>query len=244
MVYQQSSSPNHGREFQDVVEGRRALVSDAAGVSWCDRNHHRSWRKSWSIFSFAKKIDQGEYMTMLERFIHLIETHSQELTSALIDRVQTSYATPDYKNVGEDDLRKLVLGVYGRLGDWLLTKDELDLERRYLRIGATRAKENIPFSQVAWVIVLVKDNLCEFLEKEVLQEMPLDAFGEHEIRSLLDHFFDRAIYYAAMGTNCVRSRNPLPTPSRINQSHSFETTTIYQRFSSELPQKYLESRAL
>jgi hypothetical protein len=68
-----------------------------------------------------------------------------------------------------------------------------------LRIGAERAKQNVPFSQVAWVIVMVKDNLWNFLKKEVSEERPVEAFGELEMLQLLDHFFDRAIYYAAVG---------------------------------------------
>ena len=138
-------------------------------------------------------------MMMLYRLVHLIETHSQALSSCLIDRVLASDATPGYKNVPQDELRQVVFEIYRHLGDWLLTKDELDLERRYLRIGAERAKQNVPFSQVAWVIVMVKDNLWTFLKKEVPEERPVEAFGELEMLQLLDHFFDRAIYYAAVG---------------------------------------------
>lgn len=144
-------------------------------------------------------------MMMLYRLVHLIETHSQALSSCLIDRVLTSDATSDYKNVPQDELRQVVFEIYRHLGDWLLTKDELDLERRYLRIGAERARQNVPFSQVAWVIVMVKDNLWDFLKKEVPEERPVEAFGELEMLQLLDHFFDRAIYYAAVGYE-LRSR--------------------------------------
>ena len=138
-------------------------------------------------------------MMMLYRLVHLIETHSQSLAACLLDRVHSSEATPDYKNVPEDDLKERVYEVYRHLGDWLLTKDELDLERRYLRIGADRAKQEVPFSQVAWVIVLTKDNLWEFLKKEATEDRPVEVYGELEMLQLLDHFFDRAIYYAALG---------------------------------------------
>lgn len=138
-------------------------------------------------------------MMMLYRLVHLIETHSQALATCLIDRVQASEATPDYKNVPKEDLKDRVYEIYRHLGDWLLTKDELDLERRYLRVGADRAKQQVPFSQVAWVIVLVKDNLWEFMKKEASEERPVEVFGELEMLQLLDNFFDRAVYYAALG---------------------------------------------
>lgn len=138
-------------------------------------------------------------MMMLYRLVHLIETHSQALAACLLERVQGSEAAPGYKNVPPDELRERVYEVYRHLGDWLLTKDELDLERRYLRIGADRAKQNVPFSQVAWVIVLVKENLWDFLKKETTIDRPVEAYGELEMLQLLDRFFDRAIYYAAVG---------------------------------------------
>jgi hypothetical protein len=138
-------------------------------------------------------------MMMLYRLVHLIESHSQALSACLLDRVKASDATPDYRNVPPQELQQTVFEIYRHLGDWLLTKDELDLERRYLRIGAERARQKVPFSQVAWVIVLVKDNLWEFLKKEATEDRPVEVYGELEMLQLLDHFFDRAIYYAAVG---------------------------------------------
>lgn len=138
-------------------------------------------------------------MMMLYRLVHLIETNSYALSSCLLERVKASEATPDYRNVPTEDLKERVFEIYRHLGDWLMTKDELDLERRYLRVGADRAMQGVPFSQVAWVIVLTKDNLWEFLKKQEREERPVELFGELEMLQLLDHFFDRAIYYAAMG---------------------------------------------
>jgi hypothetical protein len=149
-------------------------------------------------------------MMMLYRLVHLIETHSQALAACLLDRVQASEATPEYKNVPPDDLKERVYEIYRHLGDWLLTKDELDLERRYLRVGADRAKQNVPFSQIAWAIVLTKDNLWEFLKQQQSEERPVEVYGELEMLQLLDNFFDRAIYYAALGYEMQQSAQQQP----------------------------------
>jgi hypothetical protein len=68
-----------------------------------------------------------------------------------------------------------------------------------MKIGALRAQQNVPFSQVAWAIVLTKDNLWAYLKTESTPDRPVEVFGELEMLQLLDHFFDRAIYYAAIG---------------------------------------------
>jgi hypothetical protein len=136
---------------------------------------------------------------ILYRLVRLIETHADALAACLLDRVQNSEATPDYENVPPQELKERVAEVYRHLGDWLMHKDELELEKRYLRIGAHRTRQHVPFSQVAWAIVLTKDNLWAFLKTESTPDRPVEIFGELEMLQLLDHFFDRAIYYAAQG---------------------------------------------
>src|SRR6266566_2549117 len=144
-------------------------------------------------------------MMTLYRLVRLIENNSNVLAACLLDRVQNSETTPEYGRIPGEDLKERVYEIYRHLGDWLMTKDELDLEARYMRIGARRAKQDVPFSQVAWAIVLTKDNLWEFLKKESEMDRPVEVLGELEMLQLLDHFFDRAIYYAAAGFEKART---------------------------------------
>jgi hypothetical protein len=130
----------------------------------------------------------------------MIETHSQALAAGLLDQVQNSKLTPNFQqNVPPDDLKERVYEIYRHLGEWLMGKDELQLEQRYLQIGARRAGQQVPMSEVIWVIVLTKDNLWEFIKKESVLEQPVEVFGELEMLQLLEQFFDRAIYYASVG---------------------------------------------
>jgi hypothetical protein len=138
-------------------------------------------------------------MMMLYRLVRLIETHSKALAACLLARVQVSEATPEYRNVPPEELKARVYEIYSHLGDWLVNRDEFDLEQRYLRIGARRARQNVPLSQVAWAITLTKDNLWEFLKRESELERPVEILGELEMLQMLNRFFDRAIYYAAVG---------------------------------------------
>ena len=75
-------------------------------------------------------------MMTLYRLVHLIETHSHELASCLLNRVRSSDATPDYYLVSDEDLKDRVYEIYRHLGDWLINRDEFDLEQRYEKIGA------------------------------------------------------------------------------------------------------------
>src|SRR5450756_2393286 len=138
-------------------------------------------------------------MMMLYRLVRLIETQSQALAACLLDRVQNSELTQSYQNVPPKELQERVYEIYRHLGEWLMGKDEVQLEQRYLEIGARRARQRVPLSEVVWVIVLTKENLWEFIKKESVLERPVEVFGELEMLQLLEQFFDRAIYYAAVG---------------------------------------------
>ena len=139
-------------------------------------------------------------MMMLYRLVRLIETHSQSLATCLLDRVRDSQLTESYQqNVPAEELKERVYEIYRHLGEWLIAKDESHLERRYLEIGARRASQRVPMSEVIWVIVLTKENLWEFVKQEAVLERPVEVFGELEMLQLLEQFFDRAIYYASIG---------------------------------------------
>ncbi len=55
-------------------------------------------------------------MMTLYRLVRLIETHSNELASALLNRVRSSEATPDYYLVPDEDLKERVFEIYRHLG--------------------------------------------------------------------------------------------------------------------------------
>jgi hypothetical protein len=138
-------------------------------------------------------------MMLAYRLVRLIETHSDALASGLLAKVQNSDCTRGYHNVPPEELKQRVYEIYRHLGDWLLGKSEFDIEARYLEIGARRAQQQVPFSQLAMTIIFTKENLWDFMKKESVLDRPVEVFGELEMLQLLDKFFDSAIYYAALG---------------------------------------------
>jgi hypothetical protein len=138
-------------------------------------------------------------MMLAYRLVRLIETHSDALAASLLERVRCSPLVVEYKRVPAEELTLRVYEIYRHLGEWLLTKRHTEIEARYTEIGARRAAQGVPLSQLSWTIVLTKENLWEYLKKESVMERPTEVFGELEMLQLLDQFFDRAIYYAAIG---------------------------------------------
>ncbi len=138
-------------------------------------------------------------MMLAYRLVRLIETHSEQLSQGLMQRLQTCDKVRDFSRVPQEEFRQRVSEIYQNLGDWLLGKSEQDVERRYTEIGRRRLAQGVPLSQLLEAILLTKENLYEFLKYNAITEKPVEVFGELELLQLLDQFFDRALYYAAVG---------------------------------------------
>ena len=70
----------------------------------------------------------------------------------------------------------------------------------------------MPLSQLIWAIILTKKNLWDFLKREAVLDRPVEIAGELEVEELVDQFFDRAIFYAAVGYE--RSMSDESEPAR------------------------------
>jgi hypothetical protein len=156
---------------------------------------------------------KGDAVMMLAyRLVRLIETHSDELAAGLLEQVQNSELTRSYRHVPPEELKTRVSEIYRHLGEWLLGKGRYDIEQRYEQIGTRRVHQGVPISELVWVIVLTKENLYTFLKKASLPESTVDVFGELEMLQMLDQFFDRAIYYAAIGYERALAAHEIPSP--------------------------------
>jgi len=138
-------------------------------------------------------------MMLTYRFVRLIEERSEELASGLLHKVQRSSRTEGFRNVPAEELRNRVYEIYRHLGEWLIDKSEKDIDSRYSEIGARRAAQGVPLSQLIWAIILTKDNLWEFVLNDFFTDRPVEIWGKLEFLQLLDQFFDRAIHAAAIG---------------------------------------------
>jgi len=133
------------------------------------------------------------------RLVRLIETHADALAAGLEEKVRISSQISHFHNFPPLELKERVYEIYRHLGEWLLDKNEQDIEHRYRAIGARRARQGVPLSEVVQAIVLTKENLWEFLKSEAVVDRAVEIMGELELLQMLEMFFDRAIYYAAVG---------------------------------------------
>jgi hypothetical protein len=153
----------------------------------------------WACNAGSAERAKGVSMMFSYRLVRLIETHADALAAGLEERVHTSTQINHFREIPAHELRERVYEIYRHLGEWLLGKNELDIEHRYREIGARRSSQGIPLSEVVQAIVLTKENLWDFLKSEALMDRAIEIMGELELLQMLEMFFDRAIYYAVLG---------------------------------------------
>ena len=133
------------------------------------------------------------------RLVRLIEDHAEELAGGLIERLRQSARRAGYLPVPEEELRQGTIGIYRHLGDWLLTKTDTEIENRFVQAGRTYAQQGVELATFVWALIITKENLWSFLQSHAQGERVPELYGELEFVRLVDRFFDRAIYYAALG---------------------------------------------
>ena len=149
-------------------------------------------------------------MIITARFVRLIEDHSDALASSLLEKVQRSAYCASFDKVPPEELKQRVCEIYRHVGEWLLHKNESDVEQRYMEIGRRRRQQGVPLSEVIWAIVLTKHNMWEFVLDEAYPDRPVEILGKQELLQLLDQFFDRAVHSAAVGYERAGEANAQP----------------------------------
>ena len=133
------------------------------------------------------------------RLVRLIERHSDELTAELVAKLESSSHTADLRKVPVEELRSRIQEILRHLSEWLLTKTGHDIEERYFEIGERRASQGVALSDFCWAIVMTKEHLWEFLQRQGFMQGPIEIYGEMELLRLLDQFFDRSLCFATEG---------------------------------------------
>jgi hypothetical protein len=128
-------------------------------------------------------------------FARLIERHSEQLAAGLVTQLQSSDRTKSYREVPKSQLQRQLQDLYDNLSLWLTTKTETEIEHRYSELGIRRAHEGVPVEDFTWAVILGKEHLWRFLQREAMADQAFQLLGELDFLLQLDQFFDRALYY-------------------------------------------------
>lgn len=140
------------------------------------------------------------------RLVRLIEKNSERLSRELSEKVWNSPRCSDLHKVPPDELRARTHEIYQNLSNWLMDMTELEIEMRYTDLGVRRAGQGVAFSHFLWAITATREHMVDFVKREGFSDSPIELHGELELMHILGQFFDRALYYAAVGYERERTR--------------------------------------
>lgn len=130
------------------------------------------------------------------RFAKLIERHSEQLAKELVMQLHSSDRTRSYRSIPAAQLQHQLEDLYQNLSLWLTTKTENEIEHRYRELGLRRADQGVPVEEFIWAVIIAKEHLWSFLQREAMADQALQLLGELDFLLLLEQFFDRALYFS------------------------------------------------
>lgn len=138
------------------------------------------------------------------RLIHLIEDHADRLAEGLMRKLDNSESCSELLHaVPAPELQHRAHEIYHNVAEWLLNKSDAEIEERFIGLGARRARQGVPYSQMLYALLATKEHLWQFLRDEALLE-PTELIGELDLLYTLDRFFDRAAYFSSVGYESER----------------------------------------
>ncbi len=135
-----------------------------------------------------------------KRLVDLVESNSEELTRRVMSDLKKHPGTPTYRTYDDPQLYRRTFEVYNQFGKWMSTKTTLEnIKEVYLALGRQRRREGFALSEVIQALVITRRHIWLLIESEGYLDSPLDLRMAIDLinRSVL--FFDRAIYFAALG---------------------------------------------
>ncbi len=140
------------------------------------------------------------------KLVRLIEAHSEELAIGLTDKLRQSERTCDFCKVSPEGLCLAAAEIYHNLGEWLLQKTETDIAERFITLGEPRAAEEVGLHQFVWALVISRNHLWQFLQREAFADNVIQLSGKLELQQMLNQFYDRAMYYGVLGYTEAKDR--------------------------------------
>ena len=139
-----------------------------------------------------------EYIS--DKLIKLIERDADQLTKNWLSNVRSHPTTPTYHNYNEKKLFERAYRVYSQLGQWISREtSKQDIEQYYTALGRQRKEEGFSLSEVIQALIITRRHVWLKVLSEGLLDTVLDHHQALELNNRVILFFDRAIFYTALG---------------------------------------------
>jgi len=138
--------------------------------------------------------------TASRRLVDLIEGNADELTASYVQDIRRDPRMPSYQGFDQKEIYKRAYRVYSQLGKWVSNETTKEDVRDYwTALGRQRRREGFPFSEIVLSLCHIRRLLWSKIQAAGLLDTALDLYQAMDLQHRVLVFFDRAIYYAAVG---------------------------------------------
>ena len=132
------------------------------------------------------------------RLVRMVEDHAEELSEGLIRHVREHPVLA--AGITPDEVRRRSLEVYSHLGRWITDRSDDELRETFGGWGRRRHADGVPASELVLALQTMKLQLERYILASGLGSSAVELYQEEELHVLVDHFFDRAIYWVVRGS--------------------------------------------
>ncbi len=135
-----------------------------------------------------------------QRLVKIIESHADELSRNLLQDLRKRDSTSTFHTYDEKEIYERAFNVYSHLGKWIsreTTKDKI--AKHYTALGAKRRKEGFALSEIIQALIMTRRHLWLKVLAEGFLDTALDLNQALDLNNRVMLFFDRAIFYTAVG---------------------------------------------
>lgn len=148
----------------------------------------------------AKGFRPGQQASVLTKLVDLIERNADELTNHWLNKVRHDAGLHNYRLLNDAELYSRAHRVYSHLGKWISREtSKEEIARDYIALGAQRRKEGFALSEVIQALFLIRRTLWHKVMDEGLLDTTYDLYQAIELNDRVTLFFDRAIFFTAVG---------------------------------------------
>ena len=135
-----------------------------------------------------------------KKYVELVEKNSVKLTERVMKDIKKHPGTKTYRTYDDAQLSKRIFNVYNEFGKWMSTATTMEnIKEVYTALGKQRRQEGFALSEVIQTLIITRRHIWLLVESEGWLDTALDLRLAIDLinRSVL--FFDRAIYFTALG---------------------------------------------
>ncbi len=147
------------------------------------------------------RIEETSFPTPASRkLVDLIERSADELATSYVQSLHRDPRMPKYQAFDQREIFKRAYRVYSQLGKWISRETTTeDMKEYWTALGRQRRIEGFPFSEIVLSLCHIRRQLWDKVQAEGLLDTALDLHQAMDLHHRAVLFFDRAIYFAAVG---------------------------------------------